>query len=260
MRVRAALLTLALCGLAVGCGRVRYALTEGDAGSPDPPDAFAPMGDGALDASDLPDAAVLDAFTDPDAGPCAETPCRLLLAQCGCAPGQMCGWNTFSPRVCVAAGTRAVGETCARDHECVPGAGCIFLGAGPGVCHAFCESDADCASSSECVRITWTGAVGVCTALCDPAASTGCPSPTACGVGLAFRVPGGDVAAVALCANPGPGAVDAACGGPLDCAEGLACYGTQCRPICRMGDAACPTCSPFAPRAFVGDVEFGACP
>jgi len=260
-KTRATNLTLSVVVLlASGCGRVEYDAVDGDASSLDAADVSLDSDTGGRDAiaDTAPDTSV-DAT--PDTGPCAEDPCRLFLPQCGCASGQMCGWNTFGPRQCVAPGTGLAFDGCARDHECVPGGGCIFLGPGPGVCQTFCEATAACPADSECVRVSWPDPVGICSALCDPVAQTGCPSPTSCGIGLAFAVPGDAVTPVLLCANAGPGDIDDPCSGPLDCGPTLACYGDRCRPICRMGDAStcATTCGAFAPPTVVGTIEYGAC-
>lgn len=233
---------LLVLGLAVAsCGRIGF----------DPR-----AGDGGLDV----DASADDGGTV-DAGVCAEDPCRLLSPQCGCAASEMCGWDTLTPRACVSIGAPAAGATCGDRYDCAPLAGCIELGSGSGQCLPWCDATTDCAGGASCVRLWWTGDIGVCSLVCDPIANTGCPAPLACSLGLGYELPAANLVVSALCANLGPGAVDAPCSGPLDCQSGLACYGTTCRPVCRMDlPASCPgTCGPFAPRAIIGGVEYGGC-
>ena len=236
----AALVALAVGGAA--CGRVGFDPRSGDGGA------------------DV-DASPTDSTTI-DAGVGTEEPCRLLSPQCGCAASEMCGWDTFTPRACVAIGTPAAGATCGSSYDCAPGAGCLELGNGAGQCMPWCDAPADCAPGASCVRLWWTGAIGVCSTVCDPIMNTGCPAPLACSLGLGTEVPTAQTVVSALCANLGAaGGVDAACSGPLDCQSGLACYGSTCRPVCRMDVAAscAGTCGPFAPRAFIGAVEYGGC-
>ncbi len=256
---------LSLALLVTGCGRVAYdAVTSStdaaldatvDAGDTTPVDA---AGDTSADAGVDADAGTTDAAAD--SGVCGEAPCRLVSPQCGCPTGQMCGWNTSTPRACVLAGTVPVGAVCTRDNECVPGAGCISFGS-IGVCHAFCDSAADCPTDARCVRLSWSTPPGICSTTCDPVDQTGCPGATSCGLGLAYEVPSGDVVSVNLCSPPGPGGIDAPCVGPLDCGVALVCNTDHCRPICRVGDPATCTgsCDSFTPPSVVGAVEYGAC-
>lgn len=144
-----------------------------------------------------PDDAGIDAGVDAgvDAGTCAETPCRLLVPQCGCLAGQMCQRTVPGDvfRECVSEGATAAGEVCTDSLDCQAGHSCVFQGTGDGVCAAFCGSAADCPPSTECLELAlMTEPIGSCSATCNPLDGSGCAGTLSCLFYRGARPPGSD--------------------------------------------------------------------
>ena len=114
--------------------------------------------------------------------------CNLTL-QCGCAakPGTSCALsmlpNGSSNATCAPAGATPLDHICARDRDCIAGAGCFG-----NVCRAFCSVDADCAGGGRCVsspRSDLGMTLKNCLGPCDPASNVPCGPHTTCQPGAA---------------------------------------------------------------------------
>jgi hypothetical protein len=270
-RVRQSL-TLALLLVVTGCGRLGYgrAPSEGDGGPRDgdvdgafePPLDAAPDADVSLDASEPRDAGALDAF-GPDALLCSESPCRLVLEQCGCPGGQMCTrpFPMSSERACRPIGPLALGEACTWSTECTIGTGCIRAN-DAGICALWCGSSADCPDGSTCARFVRTDPeVGACSWPCNPVTNAGCPVTHQCVMGAAEELGTGDLFGTTFCAGQGTLAVGDPCTALFECRPGTECDGV-CRQTCAIGAGDCPTgtaCGPMSPDVSVGGVSYGVC-
>jgi hypothetical protein len=258
-RRRGAALTIAIA-LSIGCGRLEYATSDGGQGGLDAADRDASRADGGPDARAR---AVGDSAVDggADGGVCAESPCRLVAPQCGCATGEMCqrviaGSTT---RSCVGPGVTPAGQACAVSTDCEPGTGCLMATAGAGgQCQSWCVESASCAPG-ECMRLAAGTDVGLCASGCDPfgAALTGCPTDLACRLLPGARFDDLAAAYVTMCAPLGGAGELGTCTDSRDCAPGLFCDVDVCRTICRtMAECAVgETCRSLAPPA----TELGVC-
>jgi len=269
-------LVLALALSAGACGRVGFgpaSLEAGDAGGsldaarPDaggPGDAASPPDDGAPTTPDAGTSPVdagpgaVDAGPGDDAGPCSESPCRLVAPQCGCTAGQMCQRATpgSTTRTCIAAGVTPSGGGCGFSNECLPGTTCVHAMSPSGQCLRWCLADADCATGVTCGLLVTGMDVGACESDCDPLApTTTCPSGLGCRVLMSTTFPAGVVFHATIC-SAGTGAVEgAACATSLNCAPGLYCAPdglchTVCDPLHACGAGSCTPLSP--PRAGLG--------
>ena len=205
---------------------------------------------------------------------CAESPCRLVSAQCGCPAGQGC-YLSGTARLCAAAGTTAPGATCTGVSSCAPGSTCLNVatsGPAANMCSRFCDVDSDCAGGL-CIYTINDGAGGaipgvtVCTTPCDPIAQTGCPSSTSCQI---FRESMGAMRYFADCSSPtGILGQGASCTTQADCAAGFACAGTPgtCLRWCDNPGVAgpasgCPgglSCFGFTTPIRIGATTYGVC-
>jgi hypothetical protein len=202
-----------------------------------------------------------------DAPVCAESPCGLVMPQCGCDTGEQCS-IVGTNRKCVTAGTVAEGQSCSGNLTCAPGLICVGLSAGVSTCQQFCGTDADCAAGALCTKTLSDGSGGkisvvkLCSRSCNPVGSMGCPVVgTACQLEMessgAMRyftdcVPSGTKTAGQSC-DPANG----------DCAPGYLCtasgHGNSCFQYCDPASAAaCPTCTSLM-SAGGGPLSYGVC-
>jgi hypothetical protein len=182
-------------------------------------------------------------------GACAESPCKLVQPQCGCAAGQACtiDGSPQGTRVCVAAGSTPIGGEC-TGNECVPGAICVQTTPSISTCVKYCSTDSNCtAPGGLCIITLNDGSSGqipgvtLCTENCDPSTNTGCPvAGTACGLAQESM---GQMRLLTRCSDSGSGTQGAACVDDGDCAPTYGCFNagtTQCLKYCKVGGAACP--------------------
>lgn len=279
---------VAVALLIAGCGRLGY----GPASSLDA-ESTIDGGAAGRDVGVTPDTAIPDAMLDAtgagdtgpanedggpanedagpatdDAGLCPEAPCRVVAPQCGCAPGLGCAPDPAGGLSCSMRGAASEGELCDTSADCAPGLNCGKFGgrAPPGTCVPYCGTAADCASGRSCSQMSPPIAgLGLCSALCDAVAQTGCPAGTACFVFPVPSVPDGAVTLGSACSAPTGLAEGATCARPRDCGPGLTCAdlggGLVCAPQCVVGGAACVSgsCAPYSmPVTHLG-VEYGVC-
>jgi hypothetical protein len=196
-----------------------------------------------------------DAGPDPgsDAAMCSETPCRLVVPQCGCEVGQMCQRTVMGTamRGCVPPGAALRTEECGRALDCELGTGCLLAAVGePGQCQPWCFESSLC-SPEICARTTVGADVGACTSACDPLGdgTSGCPPSLACRLARVTRMDDGILVPAALCGLPTGAAELDPCVTSLDCAPGLVCDpSSTCRKICRTAaDCGAGTCTLASP-------------
>jgi hypothetical protein len=230
---------LALVAMLVACGRHHFDVVDS-------------VSDARNADSAMPDADV----------PCAQSPCQLVLPQCGCGSGLMCQRTgaTTETRGCVTIGTIGADGACSVDADCIPGYLCVNFGGPISRCHAYCEQDGDCASGLQCAGYFEGVGTGMCGSTCT--LEGGCPSGTACKVPLAGDFDSAGPAPTPTCADPSGANAGAGCTTSMDCAAGLFCDNGVCAPMCRMnGTLPCVsgTCvQPLAP-IFLANVEHGVC-
>ena len=259
------------------CGRLGYAtaLTAGDGGplldvAPDVPDSTPPA-DTGIDAATDAGIAAADATVDtgaadsslPDAGPCDESPCRLVSPQCGCAAGQACQrpGGDDPLRACVAPGLAGVNEACRGNLDCETAAVCVATGFTEGLCTEYCASGADCATGVCAELVVMTEDIGACVIDCDPVSGVGCGGAAGCGVGLTREVPSRAFAYVPICSDPALPSIGDACPMFL-CGPNLVCEGDVCRRVCDRPMGICPTgesCRALSPVLMVRGREVGVC-
>lgn len=199
---------------------------------------------------------------------CAESPCRVVGPQCGCATGQGCYLDGMGGRECLPAGTDSENETCTSG-SCAPGLICVSAGT-TALCKRACETNADCTggAGSLCVA-TITGSmpeVRVCSSHCNPVTG-GCPSNTNCGL----FVTTGTMERLSDCSAAGTGGDGALCTDDTGCQSGFTCINTgtsnRCLQWCRRsrGDLDCPglfdSCLRVgpAPGLVFDGAEYGVC-
>ncbi len=254
---------------AFACGRVGYTRQdslEGDsAADTSMPDAA--LMDAAADTTviDAPADTVVDAASDvadtappPDTGTCDESPCRLVLPQCGCPSGQMCTRATAGSmmRSCRPNGSLPLASPCSFSTECSPGHACIRVN-GQGVCARWCETSSDC--TTECMQLVVGDDVGACRVACSPIDDTGCPSGFSCFAALGQVFETGAAQAVTICGGPGAVAEGGACSGPFDCQAGLSCPTDTCRQLCDVDAPSCATGACNSLGWTVDGVRIGEC-
>ncbi|RLB45476.1 MAG: hypothetical protein DRJ42_29830 [Deltaproteobacteria bacterium] len=265
------LAVLASCVVIVACGRIGYdgvgdsatdgsmdtGVADADTGARDSaPSDTGPVDSGPLDGGPS-DSGVPD--TGPaDAGMCSESPCRLVLPQCGCSSGQMCARVTAgSPvRSCVREGATPLGEYCIFATGCQAGFTCV-RGNGAGICMRWCEGPGDCAGT-ECLRLVIDDSVGACRIPCNPIDRTGCAVGTACYVAPGAELSGAS-ATLTLCVAPGTGAIGTACTAPFDCQPGLACPIDRCVELCDLDAPSCGTGTCMDLGWSADGVRYGEC-
>ena len=208
----------------------------------------------------------------------------------GCAPAQpgSCPASqtcyvdcTAKQGVCVPGGTRAAGEACNSNSDCMAGTQCFdyACGANTKYCLKFCNADADCAGSTTvstasactdpvvCPPTATTAATTTsyktCGFTCDPRGDgkKGCPAGLTCF--LFSNGAGGPDVPGCGCAGPTRVGTDGAkCAAASDCAPGFLCDqmlgGTFCRRLCQMASPGdCPTGQTCT--ALQNNATFGVC-
>lgn len=209
------------------------------------------------------------------ASACAESPCRLVSPQCGCA-GTLACTLSGSMRLCAAAGTGATGVACgAAGAGCSAGNLCVGVSTTGtvGACEHFCNTDADCTGAGALCLLTLddgTGAaipgVTLCSLSCNLITNSGCPSGSACRI---FSEVGGAGRDLTHCDGPvGFGTTASLCTTDADCAAGYRCVnptggGNECARWCDYttgtGCGGGYTCTPFATPVVFGTREYGVC-
>lgn len=177
-------------------------------------------------------------------------PCDPLDAA-ACGAGATCanapGTATFTCQRQATAGT--VDAACETSSDCAPGLGCAL----DGVCRAWCSLEAElglladagsvvgvalevgvCPEYSECLAFDPQGGLGLCGASCPVPEVPGSECslvPTTCGCSddETCQV---DISGKTQCAPPGEHTAMEWCTRNSDCAAGLSCVGSLCRPIC----------------------------
>jgi hypothetical protein len=202
-------------------------------------------------------------------GVCTESPCKLLIPQCGCPTGQGCYVDDNSVRGCLKAGTKAEGATCADDTECVPGNVCQERrkeGKAIRLCTRWCTADADCKAGdgSICIVEERKGYEG-CSTACNPVLQTGCPAASKCAI---TQTPQEETYTNCVPLD-GTGQQGAPCTlGSNACAPGLFCVGTQtagglvtyCAKYCRTQADCLPGTTCDGKQALKGTTTaYGAC-
>lgn len=199
---------------------------------------------------------------------CSESPCRLVAPQCGCAAGEGC-YLSGGTRVCVTAGTTAVGARC-DTAQCVPGAICVNIaatGTATAICHRNCTTDSGCPGlGALCIGGIMGSSDKTCTVDCDPATQAGCPTGTDCSF---FTESAGAMRTLTDCSAPvGTGGQNASCADDTDCQKGYACITTsgtikQCLHWCRRpAGLECPgitSCFGFETPIIWNSTEYGVC-
>ncbi len=259
------------CLVIVACGRIGYdgvgdsatdgamdtGVADADTGARD----SAPSDTGLVDSGPLDggssDSGVPD--TGPiDAGMCSESPCRLVLPQCGCSSGQMCARVTggSSMRSCVPEGATPVGDFCLVATACQAGSTCVRAN-GAGACSKWCEGPVDC-PGTDCLRLVVDDVVGSCRNPCNAIARTGCAVGTACYVALGADISDASLT-ITLCVGPGTGALGSACTAPFDCQPGLACAVDRCVQLCDLDAPSCGTGTCMDLGWSADGVRYGEC-
>jgi hypothetical protein len=199
--------------------------------------------------------------TGVDSGPvCAESPCRLLLPQCGCSTGQSCYVDSAGGRFCATTGTRNEGDSCVNDSACDPGLTCG--GEPQGGCWRLCDDDTDCMGAGSYCNIDFPVGDRVCSRSCTPTTNVGCPSGWACAIGgnssrwyTHCRELTGTLGDWQPCPT----------GSDTDCRAGTFCAmapsgGMYCYPYCTTTGSECPSASSCYPNgAVIGGVTYGYC-
>ena len=220
------------------------------------------------DANTLaPDARTVDANPgDPDASTCTCDP----LSQSCCEPAEACDLAVAGTPYCRAVSNALtqgqqcnVAAQCARGLSCVAPDGTFTVGAS--TCHAFCDTNDDCAGEGGLCDVPFTGSgVKACTTRCDPLDHTGCQALFACTPALAADGQHWHTD----CRRTGTFAQGHTCASTDECRRNLLCAGTPatCVKVCSMsapGGSGCPgatTCKRLGTTgAIFGGVEYGAC-
>lgn len=193
-----------------------------------------------------------------------------LTVQCGCPKGEACmalGPALDTP-MCGTAGTREIGQTCAKETDCVAGAGCYGK-----LCKPYCNEQQPCKDGDMC-RSTYSGAVEVpsikvCLGTCNPSAPTDCKEGTVCvsidlvavciwcekelpdakcnlvrncgcegipGTGCGVSVEDDGTFSAACFPRSNVATEDSACQLNSDCGPGLSCVGHVCKEYCASDD------------------------
>jgi hypothetical protein len=212
----------------------------------------------------------------PDAGVCAEQPCKLVGPQCGCAAGKACVPTQAGARTCNLAGNVAWGGECdGATKRCQAGYDCVATGA-TGTCMKFCDADAQCTAPGGICTIQLVdgnqqpiaGAV-VCSPNCDPTTNTGCPvAGTGCTLG---QEQAGQKRFFSLCDGTGAAGQGQACTKDSDCKAMYGCFTNAqqkqvCLEWCNAAKQSCPgglQCVPLSDGnggdVSLGNLTLGAC-
>ncbi len=162
------------------------------------------------------------------------------------------------PPKCMAAGTKAMGESCSAWNDCVAGAFCVGIGAAadggivPGTCRKLCCGGdwTACGSGQSCIQQVYLVRPGggdpqyakadVCAPVndCDVFDANACKDQPGRSCQLADPI--GNVA----CLPIGSGGPGAACGANKACKAGFTCVADECRRLCKAvaggGEPYCP--------------------
>jgi hypothetical protein len=195
----------------------------------------------------------------PDLPPCDESPCRLVLPQCGCPKGKACLRLATNQLICGEAGNVAPYQPCVGAEDCVAGHTCWVVSPSPqGVCTPYCKTTAECGNTLPVCLLGPT--YGVCLPGCDPVGQN-------CAGGMACILTNGTDAfgvshAGTSCAQAGSGQPGDSCTSVTHCAAGMQCIGQKCHAICQVGGAKCAankTCAKLTPAMKIAGKEYGAC-
>ena len=253
--------------------------------APDAGSAGADAGTAPGDAGDAGDALHTDG--DSDAGSCSVLDGATWLcdpvAQCGCAPGQACHFNSgivSGPEgtFCGASGSVGPYFHCIEDEDCEPGSSCVW-----DACRRTCASSTDCDGVDPYRKCIFTGsppnttAFGYCLALCDPVdPSSALGDFVPCGPGFQCQptppqlAPEGQTACSNYSDEPRPGTGEP-CTGDSKCEPGHACEpapndggdsGAALYGFCRRWCYDASDCggAPCIPSGlYAGKSEFGLC-
>jgi len=201
--------------------------------------------------------------------PCDEDPCKLVLPQCGCSPGEKCHLNGGDgTRSCVPDGTIDPNEACSGSN-CKAGGLCLSLGS-LSTCYSHCAVDEDCGGAGAVCIIKLNDGQGgtyperFCSVNCDPPSGVGCSVP---GSKCEAAYSQDELKSFSICVTAGTGTQGADCtaNGMEDCASGFGCFVagtvTQCLQYCNMGAPQCQagTCQNLATPIVIGSVTYGVC-
>lgn len=201
-------------------------------------------------------------------GSCAESPCKLVAPQCGCAGGDMCAVDAGGNRSCVSAGATPIGAECGPN-GCEPGGWCGETAPTIKTCQKFCASDSDCVPPGGlCLHELANGSSGsipgimACTENCDPSTNVGCPiAGTGC---YLEQESSGQMRGYTKCGPAGTATQSAPCMSHSDCAPTYGCFNagtSKCLQYCKVGGGpACPgglSCVELGAK--IGNTAYGAC-
>ncbi len=201
-------------------------------------------------------------------GVCMDTPCKLVLPQCGCLGGEMCtiDGSPEGTRVCVPEGSVPIGGACSGSN-CSAGSLCVATAGMKSTCRKFCSMDTNCtAPGGLCVTKLNDGSSGqipgvtLCSDNCDPTTNVGCSvAGMSCQIGKEST---GQLRTFTQCTGAGSGTQGASCTNAANCAPMFGCFNvgtSQCVRYCKIGGAVCPgglTCNTVGK---VGSTEYGVC-
>lgn len=203
-------------------------------------------------------AAVIDALVLPGHLTIAYLDCSSLRGRFGrdcdpvaqdCGDGEKCrgvffddsrGVPRFGSR-CVADGSVALGESCARvndeagNDDCTSGGYCAYWDlprSEPQArrCLPFCEGDIDCAPSQQCLGLGTIEGPGTCVDRCEPFGDD-CVAGTHCAGRISVRN-GEAEDAIFQCQFIGELGEGESCDDAEQCDAGLSCVGRACRALC----------------------------
>ncbi len=206
---------------------------------------------------------------------CAESPCRLLSPQCGCAAGQAC-YPAGASRVCTTAGTGTGGAPCTSNSSCAPTYACLNVaasGAPVSLCTHMCTTDTECGGGL-CIYQLDDGTgmavpgLTLCSHPCNAATNLGCAAGSVCTI---FSETAGMMRTFTDCTAPTTGTgEDMTCSTAaptcspdrycVDTGDGL---GPACHHWCNVTTGAgCSighTCLGFTTPIVVNGVTYGVC-
>jgi hypothetical protein len=254
------------------------------------PDASTPVSSSELDASHPPDAEPTASVVPPDSGtaPSASgsassspdggtdaSACKLPtngacdpVANCGCAPGEMCAYtasSSISVTTCGTPGNVEPAGACDGAFDCSIGYYCH-----EGLCARACHSDADCPSAgAACLSeaddtpATSETETAYCTRPCNPLdPENALNSDRTCGTGatcIAVRDEEGHIDHTECVIQTGQGQAGDACLTAAECETGYDCIGEECVAWCRVGQDTCPVNSACNAKVTIGNVSLGQC-
>jgi hypothetical protein len=190
----------------------------------------------------------------PQGGPCAESPCKAMLPQCGCPSGQACYLAAAGPK-CTAPGIVDESDQCTTNAECIPGHVCAQGqdGVAVKVCKRLCQADGDCVGpGSICLQDSGFKA---CSIGCNPVTSSRCPPSAAC----QLYQRSGDMAPFTDCGGIGTRQPLQSCSDAFPCVAGYVCGttsggATACIKYCTPSD-----CSSCDVMGTFGGTSYGVC-